>query len=339
MQEKAETKPEAPKAEEESQIKMQIPIFSPLFDKTPVATVNDEPILLEELKGALMGVHQQATEGKQGMKKDYLKVLNRIVNTRLILAEATTMGLDESPEVKNPVDAFKMDHLRDMLKVQQLKDMKADPKLVEQFYKDAVKEWKIRSLKLDKKEDAETLVKESVAGGKFDELADKLIDSGKAEGVKEGQYIQPKALLPYVANAIAALKVGAVSPVIPVGPAFTVIRLEDIRYPADDAQAREAAEKKALEIKRTEVLTKYNETLAKKYATVNEKLLKQLDFEAPKPGFKKLLTDKRVVVRMKGEESITVADLAESLAGRFYHGIDEAIRQKEVNTVKRITSE
>lgn len=326
-----------PQAEEESQVSVKFPIFAAGFDKTPLAAVNDEPILLEELKTALMGLHQyQATEGKSGIKKDYQKVLNRLINTRLILAEAANMGLDETPEVKTAIDAFKMDHLRDMLKVKQLKDMKPDPKVVEQFYNDAVKEWKIRSVKLEKKEDADALVKQVAAGGKFDELADKLIDAKKAEGVKEGQYIQPKALLPYVANAISMMKVGSVSPVIPVGPAFTVIKLEEVRYPAGDKQAQATAEKKALEIKQTEILTKYNEALAKKYATINEKLLKRLDFEAAKPGFKKLRADKRVLVKVKGSENITVADLAEALEGRFYHGIDEAIKQKEVNTVKRV---
>ncbi|WP_243371560.1 peptidylprolyl isomerase [Geotalea sp. SG265] len=326
-----------PNEAEESQIAVKFPIFAASFDKTPLAAVNDEPILLEELKAALAGLHQQqASEGKSGIKKDYMKVLNRLINTRLILAEATNMGIEETPEVKTAIDAYKMDHLRDMLKMKQLKDLKPDSKLVEQFYKDAVKEWKIRSVKLDKKEDAETLVKQIAAGGKFDELADKLIDGKKAEGIKEGQYIQPKALLPYVANAVSMMKVGSVSPVIPVGPAFTVIKLEDVRYPAGDVQAKEAAEKKALEIKQTEILTKYNKDLAKKYATVNEKLLKQLNFEAAKPGFKVLAKDKRVVVKMKGGEAITVADLADALAGRFYHGIDEAIKQKEVNSVKRV---
>lgn len=324
-------------AEDQSMIAVKFPIFSANFDKTPLAAVNDDPILLEELKTALSGLHQyQPQEGKSGIKKDYLKVLNRLINTRLVLAEAANMGLDEVPEVKTAIDTYKADHLRDLLKVRQLKDMKADPKLVEQLYKDAVKEWKIRSVKLEKKEDAEALVKQVAAGGKFDELANTLIDSHKAEGVKEGRYIQPKALLPYVANVVSAMKVGSVSPVIPVGPAFTVIRLEDVRYPAGDKQAQEAAEKKAIDIKRTELLTKYNESLAKKYATVNEKLLKQLDFEAKKPGFKKLKTDKRVVVKMKGAEAITVADLAEALEGRFYHGIDEAIKQREVNTAKRV---
>ncbi|RII25761.1 MAG: hypothetical protein CXR31_12155 [Geobacter sp.] len=328
-------KTEVPSTDEEAYIGLKFPIFSPLFDKTPVAAVNDEPILLEDLKNSLMGLHRQATEGKQVGKKDYQKVLNRLINTRLILAEASTMGLDENPEVKTSIDVFKMDHLRDMLKMQQIKDVKPDAKEVEQFYRDAVKEWKLRSIKLDKKEDADALVKEIAAGGTFDDLANKLIDSHKAEGVKEGQYIQPSALLPEVSNAIAALKVGSVSPVIAVGPAFTVIKLEAVRYPEGNTKAQEEAERKALEIKRTKVLTDFNKAMAKKYATIDEKLLNKLDFEAAKPGFKKLRADKRVVVRMKGADPITVADLAEALAGRFFHGVDEAIKQNAVNAAKR----
>lgn len=330
---KEEKKQEASEAEQ-SQIGLKVSLFSPLFDKTPVATVNDEPILLEELKTALMGVHQQATEGKTGLKKDYLKVLNRIITTRLILAEAENMRLDEVPEIKTAVDAYRMDHLRDMLKARQLQDLKPDEKLVDQYYKAAVKEWKLRSLKFDKKEDADALVKDVKGGGNFDALANKLIDSHKAEGAKEGDYVRPKALLPYIANTVSAMKVGAVSGVLPIGPAFTVIKLEDVRYPAGDAQAREAAEKQAIESKRAEVLTKYNDALKKKYATVNEKLLKKLDFEAPKPGFNNLLKDKRVVVRIKGGDPITVADIAQGLAARFFHGVEGAIKEKNVNVAK-----
>lgn len=313
-----------------TQISLKVPLFSPLFAKFPVATVNDEPILLQELIDTLATAHGRMEE-KAAERQNLDKVLRRLVNIRLILLEAANMGIDELPEVKEAVSDYAEAHLREMLKQKQIRDVKPDEKVVEQLYKEYVKEWKIRSLKFEKEEDAKAFVKEIEAGGDFAALADKLIEGGKAEGAKEGEYLRPESLLPEIAGAVSALKVGSVSPVIPIGPAFTVLKLEDIRYPAGNAEAREAAYNQARLQKQQKTIYQYNDSLVKKYVKKNDKLLKKLDFEAAKPGFAKLLKDKRVVAKVKGEKPVTVADLAEGVMQKFFHGIESAIKEKKVN--------
>jgi parvulin-like peptidyl-prolyl isomerase len=318
-------------------VTLRVPVFSSLFSRTPVAVVNDDPILMDDFTEALASIHESAggTGGVQKAgKKDFELVLNRLVNARLILQEGVNMGLDEQPEVKKALADFSESTLREVLKRRQVKDAVPDEKVVDKIYRETVKEWKIRSLKFDKKEDAEAFAKEIKAGGNFTELADKLIDNGKAQGGKVGEFVKPKDLLPQIAYLISSLKMGDVSPVVPVGPAFTIVKLEDVRYPEGNAEAMTEAKEKALELKRSELLEKYWAGLKNKYVKLNKKVLDKLNFEAPKPGIDKLLKDKRVVAEITGEKPITVGELTETVRGKFFHDIKEAIKLKRVNEGK-----
>ncbi|MBT0654580.1 peptidyl-prolyl cis-trans isomerase [Geomobilimonas luticola] len=317
-------------AADEVSLDLRVPLFSKQFSRTPVAVVNDDPILLEELTTALASVHERPMPGKSTGKKNFTAVLNRLINVRLIVQEATNMGLDETPEVKKPVDDYAETTLKEHLKLAHARDAKPDEKVIEQLYRQEVKEWKIKSVKFEKEEDAKALAEELAKGGNFDELAAKLVESGKAEGSKEGAFMKPAGLLPQIVAAVSAMEVGKTSPVIQVGPSFTILKLEEIGYP-DNAEAREKARQQATEIRRAAMVREYFQAMKKRYATIDKKLLDKLNFEAPKPGFKKLLTDKRVVARVKGEKPITVGDLADAVAVKFYHGIDQAIREKKVN--------
>ncbi len=322
-----------PSPGETAMVLLKVPAFSSRFAQTPVALVNDDPILMEEFSGALESIHESAGAAgdKKAGKKDYASVLNRLVNARLIIQEGTAMGLDELPDVKKQIDAFAESSLKEILKRRQVKNLKPDEKTVEKLYQQMVQEWKIRSVRFDKKTDAEDLEKQLKAGGKFDELANKLIDSGKVQGAKEGEFVKPKDLLPQIAAVLSTLKPGQVTPVLPIGPAFTIVKLEDIRYPAGNVEAMEAAQAQALELKSTRVLNEYWESLKKKYVKINSKVLHKLDLEAPKPGFKKLLKDKRIVAEIKGLKPITVGQLTEAVEKKFFHGVEEAIKLKRVN--------
>ncbi|HZV81770.1 MAG TPA: peptidylprolyl isomerase, partial [Geobacteraceae bacterium] len=274
-------------AADEMSMNLRVPLFSKHFSHTPVAVVNDDPIMLDELTSTLATVHEGQTEGKSAGKKDFTAVLNRLINLRLIIQEATNMGLDETPEVKEPVDDYAATTLKDHLKLAHVRDAKPDEKIVEQLYRQAVKEWKIKSVKFDKQEDAKALADELAKGGNFDELVAKLVESGKAEGSKEGAFMKPDGLLPQIVDAVSVMEAGKTSPVIQVGPSFTILKLEEIGYP-ENAEAREKARQQAIDIRRAAMVREYFQSMKKKYAKVDQKLLNKLNFEAPKPGFKKL---------------------------------------------------
>src|SRR5262249_42520600 len=67
---------------------------------------------------------------------------------------------------------------------------------------------------------------------------------------------------------------------------------------------------------------------------IDEKLLKKLDFEAAKPGFAALEKDKRVLVRIEGDAPLTVADLAAVFRKSYFHGVEQAIKEKKLNAQK-----
>lgn len=326
---KEEEKP-APAPGEGVTVVLKVPAFSSRFAQTPVALVNDDPIFMQDFADALESIHEATGEKKAG-KKDFSSALNRLITARLIIQEGGNMGLDELPDVKKTVADFAETSLKEILKRHQLKDLKPDEKTVENIYKGIVQEWKIRSVRFDKNADAEELEKQIKAGGKFDELANKLIDSGKVQGAKEGEFVKPKDLLPQIAGVLSKMKPGDVSPVLPIGPAFTIVKLEDIRYPEGNTAAKEEARAQALELKGNQVLNQYWESLKKKYVKINKKVLNKLDFEAPKPGFKALLKDKRIVAEIKGQKPITVGQLAAEMQKKFFHGVEEAVKMKRVN--------
>jgi hypothetical protein len=78
----------------------------------------------------------------------------------------------------------------------------------------------------------------------------------------------------------------------------------------------------------------------KRYATVDEKLLQGLDFEAAgEAGFQALAKDGRALAQIRGEKPITVGDLTIEVSKKFFHGIADPIKEKRVNKFKIDTFE
>jgi parvulin-like peptidyl-prolyl isomerase len=307
----------------------------PLVGGKPVlARINGEPLTLEEFERALAGIHTGTADNTQRSLPHPSQLLDRLINGKLVLQEARNIGLDELPEVQSAEKAFEEDTLRGMLYGYHVRNiLKPDPKEVEKRYREAVKEVKAISVLFDKEEDAKRLEVDVKAGGKFEELAQKMISEKVAKGSVEGQYLKFSSLSPEVAKAVSLLKKGEVSPSIPIGKQFSLLKLEDIRYPKDKA-AQEQAKKEALQVKKVSSLKKYTEGLRKKYVKVDRKLFDKIDYEAAEPGFEKLREDQRVVARVKGEKPVTVGDLTATLEKKFFHGAERAAGEKKINRKK-----
>jgi hypothetical protein len=304
--------------------------------KRAVATVNDEPITLEEFNRAIASSHATRSKGKKAGRIDYSGILNRLINTRLIVLEAKNMGLNELPEIKSMVDQYSRRSLIELLLEQHVKDVKADEDEVERIYKETVKEWKIKAARFEKEDDIEKMEEEIKAGHNFDELVEKAVEEGTATGGGQVEYIKDKDLTPSMARLVSNMKIGSISPVVSVGKkGFIIFRLEGAHFPEDeDPEARKQAKLKILNQNRIQAAKDYYRDLKKKYVKVNEKFLNDLDFEAKEPGFEKLLKDKRVIAKIRGEKPVTVADLSKALKQKFYHGIDQAVQRKKINKEK-----
>jgi parvulin-like peptidyl-prolyl isomerase len=304
--------------------------------KKVVASVNDEPITLDEFNYALASLRKGAAGGRQIGKEDEAELLQRLINARLIIQEAQRIGLDELPEIKNMVDVYARVTLREQLMDRVAKGVKADEKEVGKLYREAVKEWRLSSVVFEKEDDAKKMAEQLGAGKKFDELSKGFIAAGKAKAGDEAQYLKAKEINPQVGRVVSKMKPGTVSPLIPLQSGFVIVRLEDVRYP-ESAEEKERAMAEALKQKGVQALKDYNNGLIKKYARVHKDVLDRLDFEAKEPGFQKLLKDTRVLADIKGERFITVGELSQALRQQLYHGVDQAIESKKLNAKKMQT--
>jgi parvulin-like peptidyl-prolyl isomerase len=301
--------------------------------KKAVATINGEPVTLEQFNQELSVLSGGKGENEKGVKEKKFELLKRLVNTRLIIQEARRMGLDELKELKERVDVFSRVALRDELMERQIKNIKPDEKEVEKIYRESVKEFKVRSILFEKEEDARRMEKTVREGKDFDETARIFVADkrGKVDG--EGNYLKRRDLLPEIKEAVSRMKIGSVSPVVRIRSGFVIFKLEDIRFP-DDPLVKERVRLEVLREKQREAFGKYDKTLRTKYVKVNEVLLESLDFDSKEPGFEKLMKDKRVVAQIKGEKPITVGELADYMRQQLFHGVDRAAEAKRLNKRK-----
>lgn len=329
----------AKKAPREVQIILKVPASSPAFSRFPVALVNDDPVIMQDLTEILALSHEGKEVGKERTGKlEFDKILDRIINTRLIIQEAMNIGLDDQPEFKSLSEITERQILSGLLMEDLVKDVKPDPAEVEKRFRVKVVEWKIKSVLFEKEDDAKTMAAAIKAGKSFEELAAKAVSAKTAKSDEKGEYLKPGKLLPAVAAAGAALETGGVSQTLKVTPdketKFLIFKLEDKRWP-EDPNARQQAEQEALADKKNQVLEQYRESLFKQYVKIREKVLDGLDYESPKANLEKLMTDTRIVAEVKDGQPITVGDLTEGLASHFYHGLEKAAQEKSVNKIKR----
>lgn len=309
----------------------------PIVDGMEVAAmVNGEPISRKEYENEIMSLHSDMSgkekpgHGNTGAKKiDYSGLLERLVNTRLIVQEARNIGINELPEVRELFDTNARQTLRIVLMKEHAKDARPDEAVVERLYKKAVEEWKLASVMFQKESDARSMEAQIRKGGSFDELADKAIAAGKAKGEKAEEYFKSGAIIPAVRETLSKMEVGSVSPVVPVPKGFALMKLEDIRYP-DSPEKKEEARQQALQLKRSEVLHEFVDALKKKYVTIHKEVLDGLDYGATIAEFEKVMKDERVIAEIEGEAPITISELSDELKQKYFHGIEHAIGEKKL---------
>jgi len=321
---------------------IRAPLYEPETAACPVARVADEEIRLDELADALAASHMasgsKARRGGTAQGMDFKPPLDRIIDVRLLTLEAKEMGLTDHPDFRAAMEAFRASTLRTTLQKQAAATAKPDPAQVDRLYKAAVKQWKVRSVMFDKEDDARRFREAVGKGGSFDALARAAVAEKKAKGGEPG-FVSAQQMVPELARAADALKRGQVSPPVKLANGWVVLKLEGIRYP-EDAKARAQATAQSLAEQQHKAVRKFHESLVKKYATVDEKLLQSIDFEANgEVGFQALAKDGRVLAQIRGEKAITVAELTAEISKKFFHGIADPIKEKRVNQHKMDTFE
>jgi hypothetical protein len=309
----------------------------PVIDgKITVATVNDEPITLEELNRAIAASHAARPGVKTAGRVDYSKIISRLINTRLVVLEARNIGLDDLPEVKKLMADYSRNTLMELLLEGYVKEVKPDQDEVEKTYQEMVQGWQISSVRFEKEEAARKFEEKIKSGNNFEETMENVLAEGIAAEGEVGQYLKDKELAPQIAQVVAKMEMGSTSPVVEMGEkGFIVLRLEGRRFPEEeDAEAMKRARRQVLNQERVKVARDYYQQLRKKYVTINKDLIDGLDYESKEPGIEKLLKDERIIVEVSGEPPIKVGELTKALKQKFFHGLERAIKAQQVNRRK-----
>jgi parvulin-like peptidyl-prolyl isomerase len=322
---------------------VEVLLFSPEGAECPVAKIGEDTVLLRELASTLETRHLSRPPGAGTPAKaaamDVKPEVDRLITARLFVQEAKEIQLDQQPEIRDDLERMRAATLRDMVQRIPARKAKADPKLVEKQYREAVREWKLASVLVDKEDAAKALAAALKGGADFQGLAKKLKDEKTGRGDATSQWVPRKKMLPEILAAVQDAKKGAIVGPLQVGSGWVVLRVDGIRYP-EDKEARAAARDQALLVAQRAAIRDFYLELRKRHAVVDEALLKSLDFEAGgEPGFVALAKDERPLVKIEGEKPITVGDLTNEVGKKFFHGIAGPIEQKKVNTQKDLAFE
>lgn len=313
---------------------LKVPLLAPQVESTPVAVVDDEPVTMGQLEDAIATTHEARPDGSHAGSRDLTPLVDRLITLRLFVLEARDMGLDEQPGFAKAVAEFKEQQLRRLTELRVTRGVRPDAIEVERLYRDAAREWKVRSVLFEKREDAVSFRAAIAEGKKFVDLAKEALAAKRASGTDAADWVGRGKMLPQVAEAVARIdKAPGCTDPVEVKGGFAVAAVEEIRT-ADDPKARAMAEAASVERQQTEKLGAYRTSIEKKYARRDEALWKALDFEAPKPGFAALAKDRRAVVTLKGAKPVTVADVAAELGVYFFHGVEEPLKEKKLNAAK-----
>ncbi|HEX6975396.1 MAG TPA: peptidyl-prolyl cis-trans isomerase [Vicinamibacterales bacterium] len=298
-----------------------------------VAIINRDAISLDEFVAQVNGPSDRGRLLQGVATAKELELLDRLVTVKLIAQEAATMGLDEVPEVRKQVEVTSREILREVLMDRLTRGVKPDPAAVEKVFREAVREWKTTSLIFRDEAAAKQARKEITGGATFANVASRAIGSKKATKDEDGQFHPRSEYLPQIAQVVAPLRVGQVSPVVSIESGFALIKVVEVRYP-ENAEARAAAREQVLKKQQLAVLSAHEATMRRTYVVEHPEILKSIDYTAAKPGVDALLKDKRVVAEIKGAAPVTVGDLTDYVRMQFFHGSDESKQRKEMNDKK-----
>ncbi len=324
---------------------LQVPLFSEKYAQMPVAMVNEEPITLAEFTRELATVHSGMGDSETPASQNFSKLLERLIEIKLIKQEALNIGFDRTPAIQNQLEEFELKTLVQHLLAKQIRDLQVDKDAVEELYQQMAIEVNLRVYSFQQQADAETLIKELQNGGDFKLSADTLVAEGKGEkSGGDAEYVKLNDLLPNVAKAVFSMDIGAVSVIFKTEKGFVVFKLED-RRTYEDQQVRLAAKNRVLQETSRKKQMDYLNDLIEKYATFDDEVMASLDFakflaEDPEATrtevFSRLGNDQRALVTLiNGNETttITVAEVAGALQASLYHG-GERIDADQLNNQK-----
>lgn len=161
---------------------------------------------------------------------------DELVNRELFVRAARAKGMERDGSMKTQMQVAAESvliraYIGDYLNAHQVSDdaLKAEYDKIKAGLGD--KEYKARHILVEKKEDAESIIKQLQSGGKFDELAKaNSKDTGSKENGGDLDWAVPSNYVKPFADAMVALQKGKFTPTPVQSPfGFHIIQLDDVR--------------------------------------------------------------------------------------------------------------
>jgi parvulin-like peptidyl-prolyl isomerase len=213
------------------------PAFVRAGDKAPavLVVVNGDSITSADLDKLLIETHQSMGR-MQRQDFDYHKLLDRLVNDRLLIQEAVTLGMNEEPQLlamldkrrdRQAVSRWVKDHYHP--------DVKVDDGAVWEYYRANYARRQLRVIVVQTEEEAKAVRNALRDGAGMDSLArEKSIDSYKATGgLRKMTFYYD--LEPVLRSQTDGMEAGGVSEPFAYRSVFAVVRLEQ-DTPADSTE-------------------------------------------------------------------------------------------------------
>lgn len=197
-----------------------------------LAWVNDEPLTEKELFQSLRTRHQRRS--RQTYKtKDFRKLLEQLIDDRLLVQEALRMDMDMDKAVQSELEQHQNSLARKLLvRLEVEEKVKFAEQDVKVFYEKMFERIHARQIVVETREEAEAVLKELRAGADFAQLAtERSVGPAAKNGGDIGTFPRYK-IFPPLEEAVFALKIDEISQPIPAEDKFHVVRIEE-RISAD----------------------------------------------------------------------------------------------------------
>jgi len=251
-----------------------------------VAKVNDDTITEHDFKKRLEGFHTIKDIGDKMhidiANVDYLKILNEMIDDKLIVQETIKIGLDKTPEFTGDYKLYRLNLSLYMLKKEEVIDkVKVTDEEIKNRYMILYESVRLRHFFTKEREKGEKIVGELKKGADFANLVEK--ESEDSDGIKKKGgdvgFKRRDELPKEIADAAFGMKEGEISGLINTAHGFHIIKLEERRVPAETISDKEKKRTERLIFsekereKNREYLTKLIETAK---ITINEDILKSI---------------------------------------------------------------
>lgn len=307
--------------------------------KTALVIVNEDTIFTTTVDSFLIKAHKRMGS-QQRDDFDFRKLLDKLINDRLIIQEATQLGMDQDSGLLARLEEQRgRNAIRQYVAERFTPDLTVADDTVRAYYQTNFVQVQIRTIAFRQENQAESAAALIRAGASLDSLAQaSSLDTYRYRGGLHNLKPLIDVEEPYRSHA-AAMKPGQLSPIFPYREAYAFFRLEQ-RLPADTAEySRYAPEiQTAFQAQKRDAAWKvFMEELETRFpATVDSAILARIEADSASlftPTF--VNDDPALVVRIDDRHTLTEGKLRSTVSRqamtsgdeRFGRSIEKALRE------------